>query len=886
MIINNRWINKKRSINLIRKSGLFNFEYYSKVTESFSSEEKAINHYLEQAYNCKKNPSIEFNCEKYLIENPDVESNKMDPLIHYLTHGKSEGRKRFKCESTGWCETTDLSFAAQVELLDESEFFNKEYYLEQNLDVRESGINPIVHYLISGKYEMRMTSEKFDTKFYLEKYPDVQVAIINPLVHYLVYGKGENRSTYDEKEYLFRKDVELLNNDDAFDSEYYLERNSDVAVSGMKAAVHYLQSGWSEQRTPSRIFDSEFYLNANPDIKSSGIIPLLHYIKYGRQEGRRCIDGVIDGFRLPFSFRETNIRRTFPVVSNSKFIQKKKIAIHLHCHYSDVADRLLKKINNLSIDFDLLISVTSEEEKLEIVKITRKLNITPKVIVVSDNRGRDISPMLIEFGGMLLQYDIACHVHTKKSIEKEVFGREWLRDIERKLFFNAAYVEGVIEHFEKNENCGIVSPEAFWKIVPYMNWGNNQEEANNLLNRIKVSVKLANDGALKFPAGSMFWFRPQALTQLLDYEWKYEDFPKEPIHDDGTIAHAIERSFNTIANYNGYVAVEARPHSYECSYPVFLKPKVSIIIPVYNAESWIVACLESVLAQDASHIPYEIICVDNDSTDNSRKLIEQYEILFGNIILVNETKKGAGDARNTGLRKARGEYIMFLDADDLLVSDALKNLWSAEHQSPDLIVSSLSVFTEDGHSMPMPYGNTKNIIQYVDSLRDSGNKNIWEKALFDFGPCAKLYKKTFLDAHGIKFPTGVNFEDNAFIYDVYLNVKLMAVVPKLTYLYRKYDGAETQSTKVDHSAFVDQVKIIEGILEKHLENFSEVEKLLILTSLITKLGWEFDRLNNINQIQEVLQGSNTLLGYVSKYSLWKLLGNKRIDITKLEERCK
>ena len=95
------------------------------------------------------------------------------------------------------------------------------------------------------------------------------------------------------------------------------------------------------------------------------------------------------------------------------------------------------------------------------------------------------------------------------------------------------------------------------------------------------------------------------------------------------------------------------------------KPLVSVIIPAYNVEAYIAPCLGSVLAQ--SYPKLEIICVDNNSTDNTLQKLEALREKHPEIILLTEEKQGAPAARNAGLHIAKGEWIQFLDADDILL---------------------------------------------------------------------------------------------------------------------------------------------------------------------------------------------------------------------------
>ena len=111
--------------------------------------------------------------------------------------------------------------------------------------------------------------------------------------------------------------------------------------------------------------------------------------------------------------------------------------------------------------------------------------------------------------------------------------------------------------------------------------------------------------------------------------------------------------------------------------------KVTIIVPIYNMEKYLVDCLESILNQ--SYRELEIILVDDGSTDNSKNIIEKYKKVDTRIISAYQKNMGAPAARNLGIDMANGEYIMFFDSDDVLEKDGIKKL-VGNVKDADLIV--------------------------------------------------------------------------------------------------------------------------------------------------------------------------------------------------------
>ena len=102
--------------------------------------------------------------------------------------------------------------------------------------------------------------------------------------------------------------------------------------------------------------------------------------------------------------------------------------------------------------------------------------------------------------------------------------------------------------------------------------------------------------------------------------------------------------------------------------------KVSVIVPVYNVEAFLTKCVDSLLAQDLPASDYEIILVDDGSTDDSGALCDDFAAAYGNIFVIHQANRGLSGARNAGIPAAMGEYILFVDSDDFLEPNVLGGL--------------------------------------------------------------------------------------------------------------------------------------------------------------------------------------------------------------------
>jgi len=149
-------------------------------------------------------------------------------------------------------------------------------------------------------------------------------------------------------------------------------------------------------------------------------------------------------------------------------------------------------------------------------------------------------------------------------------------------------------------------------------------------------------------------------------------------------------------------------------------PKYSIIVPVYRVEAYLPACIDSVLAQ-TSAASFELILVDDGSPDNSGRICDEYAANDPRIRVLHTENRGVSRARNLGIREACGEYLLFLDADDVWDTALLASLDSITVSTPDMALFGFSRLMDDGTIFPgtlpcIPNGETGP--EYLDRLID------------------------------------------------------------------------------------------------------------------------------------------------------------------------
>ncbi len=214
--------------------------------------------------------------------------------------------------------------------------------------------------------------------------------------------------------------------------------------------------------------------------------------------------------------------------------------------------------------------------------------------------------------------------------------------------------------------------------------------------------------------------------------------------------------------------------------------KLSIIIPVYNAQGYLDQCLRSLLNQGLSPASYEILCIDDGSTDHSPALLDEYAAQFPHIRVIHKQNGGVTTARNLGLQEARGEFIWFVDADDVVREQILGHLLAAIQESGcDRLVVDAHTFTG---TLP----------EEARSSADSLPRNTpWQDAVV----WRNLLRRSFLKERNLHFayPELTHGEDGLFMYEVDAAQPKTAETGLMAYFYRIHSGsAETGATLESH----------------------------------------------------------------------------------------
>lgn len=256
---------------------------------------------------------------------------------------------------------------------------------------------------------------------------------------------------------------------------------------------------------------------------------------------------------------------------------------------------------------------------------------------------------------------------------------------------------------------------------------------------------------------------------------------------------------------------------------------VSIIIPVFNTEKYLKKCLDSILNQSLANI--EVICVDDCSTDSSKFILDDYQKKDSRIIVLhNSINCGQAHARNRGLDIAKGEYIYFMDADDILKQGALDYLYSMmEDEDLDGVLFAAECIAEDGYEQYANIiGKTKTggtLCSGRDMVTCLLNYDEYSSAVW-----IQFWRRTYLEMNALRFREDTSpHEDILFsIQAIFLSHKIRCI-PNFFYIYRKRRGATTTTAMNKKKAMAILICYIEAMkFIEHEKNDLSYENIIAI----------------------------------------------------------
>ncbi len=237
-------------------------------------------------------------------------------------------------------------------------------------------------------------------------------------------------------------------------------------------------------------------------------------------------------------------------------------------------------------------------------------------------------------------------------------------------------------------------------------------------------------------------------------------------------------------------------------------PAISVIVPVYNAETYLKQCLEALVSQTFKEI--EIICVDDNSTDRSAKILADFAKNDKRIRIIKNKSKGVAAARNTGLEYASAPYIMWCDSDDFYDEKMCEHMLATmQHNQSDIVECATNVVYDKLDD------NLKQDVERYLRLKmvNKHKMNDWVIINSDASLWNKIYRREVIDGGAVRFPEGIIYED-AYFNDTYMvNCKNIVFLNERLYNYRRHDGSVMSQSFKKTGIAADYQKVAEKLYE-------------------------------------------------------------------------
>ena len=247
-------------------------------------------------------------------------------------------------------------------------------------------------------------------------------------------------------------------------------------------------------------------------------------------------------------------------------------------------------------------------------------------------------------------------------------------------------------------------------------------------------------------------------------------------------------------------------------------PLISVIIPVYNVEKYLRECVDSVLNQTYDN--FEIILIDDGSTDSSGKICDEYACNDARITVVHKENGGLSSARNAGAEKASGKYIYYLDSDDYIDNETFSSLVkNAEENSSDIVFFSAFSFIDGG-------GEAKQNYVYKNEYKTDSGRNVFDRLIkngeFHSAVPLLFFKNEFIKKNGLSFIDGMYHEDMIYTFEAFMSASCVSYINECFYK-RRYRADSIMTSRKSEKYFNDMSRVYYTVSEYKKTNSVESE---------------------------------------------------------------
>ncbi|MCF1496261.1 hypothetical protein GOZ83_28610 [Agrobacterium vitis] len=442
-----------------------------------------------------------------------------------------------------------------------SPFFDELYYREANPDVLGSTRQLVLHYVQYGFAERRSPSRHFDVQAFSKDHPHLDVLNVDLAeVCIRLYGSyvwQDNDTSTDvdlssgltvsfsskERRTLYKKWARYRF---FFDAEFYLKEYPEAAITRDEAFMHYMHCGFSEDRQPRADFDGYYYRKKSS--LSRGRNPFCHCVN--RIGGGQVFPSNVadrEGIALPCNRPSRNI---LAENSSKKIIVQLSLCIHVHCFYVELFNEIIDRLRLLTLPVSLVVTVCSEIDAKIVNKLLIDFNQQLDIhVIVCENRGRDIAPFLVDASPIWRKSDLVLHLHTKRSPHIS-WGDNWRRYLFDQTIGDETSLKSVVDQFQSRNDVGMMYPENYCMIRHFTEEERNSDAIHSIAQKLRLECNF--DALHAYPAGSMAFYRVNALAGVLDNSDLENLFEREQGQLDGTTAHAFERLLPEVVRLSGF----------------------------------------------------------------------------------------------------------------------------------------------------------------------------------------------------------------------------------------------------------------------------------------------------------------------------------------------
>ncbi|WP_192881446.1 glycosyltransferase [Haemophilus haemolyticus] len=294
-------------------------------------------------------------------------------------------------------------------------------------------------------------------------------------------------------------------------------------------------------------------------------------------------------------------------------------------------------------------------------------------------------------------------------------------------------------------------------------------------------------------------------------------------------------------------------------------PLFSIIIPIYNTSRYLDECIISVLKQKFDN--YEVILIDDGSTDDSFDICNKYRKEYGNVVFISKSNEGQSIARNIGIHLARGKYLIFLDSDDYWNNDkVLSDLEMIYYEhNPDIIINSLASVYPD----QVAYHNPEYENMQGDFHKDF--QYLFNKEIYLGFPVTKVIKKEIIKNNNLYFIQGRTFEDIPWSFNLVRHIKTYSIYPTIYYMYRR----NTDNSTTKNVSTTNQRNLFMNFIDVYKELNYFKENIPSLYPIMLNYAYDIDKyimkcyqlldIESKKEVEELMEEHNIILKKIESW---------------------